>query len=362
MPTIVGQSHFSPTPTDPLDIHEVMLQDTVRTDAYRDFIYGNKHLFAGKTVLDIGCGTGILSMFCAKAGAARVIAVDNSDIVEKARRNITVNKLDDIITVVRGKIEEVALPHGIDKVDIIVSEWMGYCLLHEAMLDSVLHARDRLLKAHGLMVPSHCTMHIGAFEDPNYIADTYTFWNDVYGFDMTPMVDHAISQYDQIQIVHRGAEHLVAQTIDRQPFQILDLHTITSAELDFVRHFEMNLTKDADEVDGFCIWFDAIFLPGRTASILPKMLNGADVTTQIGDGQAILLPTGPRNKPTHWSYGLCTIDRASKQQCALREGQRLQGRITIKKDKEDRRGLDIAIKWSSQDEPQVDGRQQWFLT
>lgn len=35
-----------------------MLKDTIRTDAYRDFIYANKNLFAGKTVLDIGCGTG----------------------------------------------------------------------------------------------------------------------------------------------------------------------------------------------------------------------------------------------------------------------------------------------------------------
>lgn len=36
-----------------------MLKDAVRTDAYRDFIYNNKHLFKGKTVLDIGCGTGM---------------------------------------------------------------------------------------------------------------------------------------------------------------------------------------------------------------------------------------------------------------------------------------------------------------
>ena len=40
-----------------------MLKDTVRTDAYRDFIYDNKHLFKDKVVLDVGCGTAILSMY-----------------------------------------------------------------------------------------------------------------------------------------------------------------------------------------------------------------------------------------------------------------------------------------------------------
>lgn len=74
-----------------------MLKDTVRTDAYRDFIYENKSLFSGKVVLDVGCGTGILSMFCARAGASKVIAVDNSDIIDKARENVFANALGHII-------------------------------------------------------------------------------------------------------------------------------------------------------------------------------------------------------------------------------------------------------------------------
>ena len=75
-----------------------MLKDTTRTDAYRDFIYENKDLFKDKTVLDVGCGTGILSMFCARAGAKRVIAVDNSDIITCARETVHKNGMGETIT------------------------------------------------------------------------------------------------------------------------------------------------------------------------------------------------------------------------------------------------------------------------
>lgn len=105
-----------------------MLKDTVRTESYRDFIIHNPSLFEGATVLDVGCGTGILSMFAAKSGAKKVFAVDASKVAFKAIRNIKENGLNNIIEVIHSKIEDID-SEKIGKVDIIISEWMGYFLL-----------------------------------------------------------------------------------------------------------------------------------------------------------------------------------------------------------------------------------------
>jgi protein arginine N-methyltransferase 1 len=124
-------------------IHEEMLKDEVRTLAYRDAIQKNAHLFKDKVVLDVGCGTGILSMFAAQAGAKLVIGVDMSHIIDKAKVIVKDNGLEGKVVLLKGKMEEVVLP--VDKVDVIISEWMGYFLLYESMLDTVLYARDRYL-------------------------------------------------------------------------------------------------------------------------------------------------------------------------------------------------------------------------
>lgn len=103
-----------------------MLSDKLRTESYRDFIL-NSGLFKDAIVLDVGCGTGILSMFAAEAGAKHVYAVDASEIAIKALANVHENGLDNRVSVIRGKVEEVQLP--VQQVDIIVSEWMGYFCL-----------------------------------------------------------------------------------------------------------------------------------------------------------------------------------------------------------------------------------------
>lgn len=139
-----------------------MLKDEVRTQCYKNSMLHNKHLFKNKVVLDvgndtrfslevvfnlsantfsifatIGCGTGILSMFAAKAGASKVIAVECSGIVDLADKIVKENHLDHIVKVVKGKIEDISLPDGITAVDIIISEWMGYCLFYESMLGMI---------------------------------------------------------------------------------------------------------------------------------------------------------------------------------------------------------------------------------
>ena len=99
-----------------------MLEDEVRMDAYHDAILGNADNFKDKVVLDVGCGTGVLALFAAKAGARKVYAVEATRAADFARILVKGNKVEDVITVIQSTVEEVELP---EKVDVIVSEFLG---------------------------------------------------------------------------------------------------------------------------------------------------------------------------------------------------------------------------------------------
>ena len=230
-----------------------MLKDTVRTGSYKAAIVNNGHLFKGKTVLDVGCGTGILSMFAAKAGASHVVGVRLPSALSLGFHNGLIGDsgigLDryveyhrsgsencrrqwvfrwyvisgslayewdahlhaTVITLVKGKLEEAELP--IQEFDIIISEWMGYFLLYESMLDTVLLARDKYLKPGGLIFPDTASMYICAIEDQDYreekigctcshivplwvfsVLNTVTVWDNVYGFDYSVIKDIALRE------------------------------------------------------------------------------------------------------------------------------------------------------------------------
>lgn len=340
------------------DIHEVMLKDAIRTDAYRDFIYANKDLFAGKTVLDIGCGTGILSMFCAKAGAARVIAVDRSDILDKARENIFHNGLDSIITCVKGCIEDVVLP--VTQVDIIVSEWMGYALLYEAMLPSVLYARDKYLVPGGLLVPSHCSMWLAPISDSEYVADHITYWRDVYGFDFQAMQ----------QNIYADSRVTIAptSTLCGTPsmYKFLDLHTVKTEDLVFNATWESTLSDKftpGDSLDGFLVWFDIFFGRSREEPSITETITALE-WMQGGKTkeERVAFTTGPFNTETHWKQVLFLIDAKKKQVKTLEEGdkgKKVKGEIAYITAEDHKRGLNIKIEWAVEGEKEQD--QTWLL-
>ena len=89
-----------------------------------------------------------------------------STIIDKAKEIVERNGMSDKITLLQGKMEEVKLPF--DKVDIIISEWMGYFLLYESMLDTVLYARDKYLVKDGLIFPDKATIFMAGIEDGDY--------------------------------------------------------------------------------------------------------------------------------------------------------------------------------------------------
>jgi protein arginine N-methyltransferase 6 len=157
-----------------------MIKDRARTETYREAIMQHQSLIEGKVVVDVGCGTGILSIFCAQAGAKRVYAVDASDIAVQAKEVVKANGLSDKVIVLHGRVEDVEID---EEVDVIISEWMGYMLLYESMLGSVITARDRWLKPGGLILPSHATLYMAPISHPDRYSHSIDFWRNVYGID-----------------------------------------------------------------------------------------------------------------------------------------------------------------------------------
>ena len=130
------------------EVHRTMICDRVRTGAFRRAI--DSVVRPGDIVLDVGAGSGILSVFAARAGAARVYAVERTSAAVLAQELAAANGVAEIVQVIHGDIMDIELP---ERVDVIVSEWLGGFGIDEGMLVPVIVARDRWLKPGGVMIP-----------------------------------------------------------------------------------------------------------------------------------------------------------------------------------------------------------------
>ncbi|KAI9803026.1 MAG: type I protein arginine N-methyltransferase Rmt1 [Sarcosagium campestre] len=292
-------------------IHEEMLKDEVRTKSYQNAIQQNRHLFKDKVVLDVGCGTAILSMFAVKAGAKHVIGVDMSTIIEKAREIVEVNGMSDKITLLQGKMEEVEMPF--DKVDIIISEWMGYFLLYESMLDTVLYARDKYLVPNGLIFPDKATIFMAGIEDGEYKEEKIGFWDNVYGFDYSPLKATALTEplVDTVD--------LKAVVTDATPVLTLDLYKVQPSDLAYRSPFTLPVRRN-DFVHALIAWFDIDF----TACHKPVRFS-----------------TGPHTKYTHWKQTVFYLNDA----LTAEEGENITGVLSNRPNDQNKRDLDVSIEY-----------------
>jgi protein arginine N-methyltransferase 1 len=281
--------------------HVGMLQDEQRMTAYHDAIKLNaERHFKGKVVLDLGAGTGVLSIWAAQAGAKHVYAVEATDVATHAEKMAEAHGFGSVITVLRGRMEELELPC---KVDVLLSEWMGYFLLRESMVQSVLLARDRWLAPGGVMYPSSARLLVAALDDPPFVPSRHSEverhvadW-DVLASDMSTRYGLSLQalapawRAEQEQYTFRQAwQGLVPESAGIGEPQVLldvDMGTVQNDEL-FGWSSTVQISEATPEtpVTALVGWFDVRFCAG-----LPEGAEGC-----------VTLDTSPTAAPTHWAH------------------------------------------------------------
>jgi type I protein arginine methyltransferase len=249
-------------------------------------------------ILDVGTGSGVLSIWAAQAGAAKVYAIEYTDMAHHARKLVEANGVSHIVEVIQTSAEDLELPC---KVDIIISEWMGYFLLRESMCDSVLRARNKWLKPDGAMFPSHATMYFSCIsneEDREHKSSEYCQsmkeWTsfsremkEYYNMDMTALEANFIKEQEDYYIYSSLWTELQPHHILGDPVVIkrLDLNTCTIEDVLGVPEtpISMEIPFPA-RCSGFAGWFTVDFV-GSTASPVSRRVT---------------LSTGPEVGYTHW--------------------------------------------------------------
>ncbi|XP_075156546.1 protein arginine N-methyltransferase 1-B-like isoform X2 [Haematobia irritans] len=232
------------------------LKDKIRIQKYKEAILYNRHLFKDKIVLDVNCGIGIYSMFAVKAGAAKVYAIDPSNVIDYAQQIILANGYADVIELLKGKIEEIQLP--VKEVDIIISDWVGYAMLFQSTCQDVIYARDKWLKKEGgLIFPDQAKLFMIAFEDRKHKNENIEWWKGVYGFNMQCLREVALKE-PRYQLIKPQ------QILSKQcPIKLLDLNKATKDELKFRSKFMLPIEK-AGHMDGLSLYFHIYFTKSHT--------------------------------------------------------------------------------------------------
>jgi len=262
-----------------LEVHRTMICDRVRTEAFRRAI--ESVVRPGDVVLDVGAGTGILSLFAARAGAARVYAVERTAVAAVAERLAAANGAAGVVEVFHGDVLQVELP---GPVDVIVSEWLGGFGIDEGMLGPVIAARDRWLKPGGVMIPRTVTAWTALVHD-RYSGEMAEFLrHNPYGLNLDDLAEMTVNE-----IFYSGTfRHLAAADRCSEPARLwtTDAQLIPLAQAQAPCQAETLLpVRGHGTANALALWFSAQLAPGVSLSV------------------------GPGDPPTHWGMTTAPLRR-----------------------------------------------------
>lgn len=233
--------------------HIKMLSDVARNDAFDSAL--NAVVKPNSLVLDIGAGSGLLSMMAVRAGAKNVHAVELiPEVAEAAKAVIADNGMQEQITV--HCKNSAGLEIGVDlpeKADVLVSEILDAGLLGEGVLPTFRHALKHLVKPDAQIIPKEAEV-FGMLIQADELKSVTPVQN-ISGFDLSAFDKFRVQEpYHPITLSEENHERLS----DFFPIYEIDFTnlpapaTITDPE---VVEFTVSITQDG-ELHGIAFWFD----------------------------------------------------------------------------------------------------------
>lgn len=230
--------------------HLPMMNDAVRNKAFQNTI--GKMVGNNTTVLDIGAGSGLMSMIAARAGAKKVYACEEVALIaDKAAEIIHANGFNDKqISLVKKRSTHITIPYDIPhKVDVIVTETFGTGLIEEHCLDTINHAVKSLLKPGGHIIPKGAALYLCLVES-----------NDLYQLHHVQQAcGFNLSAFNEFSEAPKG---MWSGHLSHYPYKIIsNVQTIETFDFynqtSLFNEKEITLTANNQGVGhALCMWFD----------------------------------------------------------------------------------------------------------
>ena len=234
----------------PSEVYSSIFDQHISTLSFRAAIEINSEFFEDKNVLVINSGIGLYSLFCAKAGAKKVISLEpNKTYFKFQKKIIQLNRYQDIINVYNCDVEDI---YNIEKIDIIICEWMGNFLLSNSFLKKVIYARDKFLVKDGLIFPDKAILYISGIQDEKFKKDKFNMWDNVYSINMNCVKN--ISFKDPL--IDTFNKKNIISTIC--PIFEVDIYKIKEDEINFSNSYELIFNRN-DNLSALAGWFDVEF-------------------------------------------------------------------------------------------------------